>query len=174
MESSDNDFAQSSEWRHVLAAYGRPGVAQACLLLQDTLGVDVLVMLHLAYVCTQNDLCLPESRIDAADAVVRDWRNQVVQPLRSARRAIAKEEPATRALRASIQKAELAAEQHALAQLAAMPVWSGERHNTKNHSPVHGVAAFYAQRGNSADKLNAPEIQQAIHCLEQELFRKNP
>ena len=171
MASNDTSFLEGSEWQHVLNAYGRPGVAQACLLLQDTLGVDVLVLLHLAYVCGQNDLSLSEGQIDAADAVVRDWRNQVVQPLRSARRAIAKEDPATHVLRANIQKAELVAEQHALAQLAAMPVWFGERQHADTRPPISLVAAFYAHRGSCTDKLQAPDIAQAVHLLERELLR---
>ena len=139
-------------------------------MLQDTLGVDVLVMLHLAHVSKQNDLALPESQIDAADAVVRDWRSLVVQPLRSARRAIAKQDPATQALRTSIQKAELAAEQHALAQLAAMPVWVGERQHADTRSPIYWVAAFYARRSGCADKLQASDIALALHLLEEELL----
>ena len=69
----------------MLATYARPGVAQACLLLQDRLGVDVLVLLHLAYVCSQHQRPLKDGQIAAADAVVRDWRDRVVRPLRAAR-----------------------------------------------------------------------------------------
>ena len=166
MTSSETVFLQSSEWRHILRVYGQPGVAQACLLLQDSLGVDVLVMLHLGYVCQQHGRALPQSQIEAADALVRDWRNQVVRPLRAARRAIAKEDPATQPLRAAIQQAELAAEQHALAQLAMMPMAADGPPAAGARSPAQLVAAFYARRNACEQKLDPAEITQAISLVE--------
>ncbi|QHE87099.1 TIGR02444 family protein [Hydrogenophaga sp. BPS33] len=82
MATAEPAFLRSDEWRHVLALYGRPGVAQACLLLQDRLGVDVVVLLHLGYVERQRQCPLQASHVNAADAVVRDWREQVLRPLR--------------------------------------------------------------------------------------------
>lgn len=154
-------------WRHVLALYGRPGVAQACLLLQDSLDVDVLVMLHLGCVCRQHRLRLQAEQIDAADAAVRDWREQVVRPLRAARRAIAKDDPQTQALRQRIQQAELGAEQHAFALLTAMPVWADAPATANAASPTASVARFYAQRSGREADLQRPEIASAIALLDQ-------
>lgn len=174
MTSSDTAHPRSDEWRHVLAAYARPGVAQACLLLQDRLGVDVLVMLHLAYVCSQHRRPLQEHQIGAADAVVRDWRDQVVRPLRAARRAIAKDDPRTQALRAGVQQAELAAEQHALAMLAAMPTETGAQPPADAGSPTTLVATFYAQRNGCTADLQSAEVGHAIRLLDGEWTGDSP
>lgn len=154
-------------WRHVLALYGRPGVAQACLLLQDRLDVDVLVMLHLGLVCQQHRLRLQAEQIEAADAVVRDWREQVVRPLRAARRAIARDDPQTQALRQRVQQAELGAEQHAFALLTAMPLWTDAPATANTASPAASVARFYAQRSGREAELHQPEIASAIALLNQ-------
>ncbi len=161
------DFQHSAEWRHVVAVYGRPGVAQACLLLQDRLGVDVLVMLHLGYVCQQHRIPLHEDHIGSADAVVKDWRDQVVRPLRSARRAIAKDDPDTQALRTAVQQAELGAEQYAMAMLAARPVWTDAAPSDDAASPTKLVATFYARRSGCAEVLQTADIAHAIRLLEQ-------
>lgn len=154
-------------WQQVLALYGRPGIAQACLLLQDRLDVDVLVMLHLGLVCRQHGLRLQAEQIDAADAVVREWREQVVRPLRAARRAIAKDDPRTQALRQRVQQAELGAEQHAFALLTAMPVWADASATANAASPTAAVARFYAQRSGRAAERHRPEIASAIALLDQ-------
>lgn len=160
------EFQQSAEWRHVVAMYGQPGIAQACLLLQDRLGVDVLVMLHLGYLCRQHRCPLQESQISAADAVVKDWREQVVKPLRAARRAIAKDNADTQALRTAVQQAELAAERHALALLAAVPAVAEPATTVGAASPTTLVAAFYARRSGCTPELQTAEIQSAIQLLD--------
>ncbi len=160
------DFQHSNEWRQVVAMYGRPGVAQACLLLQDRLDVDVLVMLHLGHVCHQHRIALHESHVASADAVVRNWRDQVVRPLRSARRAIDKDDTDTQALRTAVQQAELGAEQHALAMLAALPVWTDTSPIECPTSTTELVAAFYAERGGHKADLKTAEIQAAIELLD--------
>lgn len=163
----DTPFLHSDEWRHVQTSYARPGVAQACLLLQDRLGVDVLVLLHLTYVCGQHPQSLNEGQIAAADAVVRDWRDQVVRPLRAARRAIPKDDPRTQALRDAVQQAELGAEQHALFLLAGMPLATDDTPPAADPgSPTTRVATFYAQRSGSLAELSAAEIGHAIAWLD--------
>jgi uncharacterized protein (TIGR02444 family) len=154
-------------WRHVLALYGRPGVAPACLLLQDRLDVDVLVLLHMGFVCQQHGLRLQAEQIEAADAVVRVWREQVVRPLRAARRAIARDDPQTQALRQRVQQAELGAEQHAFALLTAMPLWADAPATVDAAAPTASVAWFYAQRSGREAELQRPEIASAIALLNQ-------
>lgn len=157
------------EWRQVLATYGRPGVAQACLLLQDRLDVDVLVMLHLGYVCRQHGLALPDGPIEAADALVRTWRDQVVRPLRAARRSIDKDDPKTQALRASIQQVELGAERHGFDLLAGLPLWADTQTPTQAGCTASRVATFYARRNGRAAELLTADIQQAMRLLDREL-----
>lgn len=114
-------------WAFSLAVYAMPGVAEACLALQDGHGADVNLLLFAAW----NGACgrrLTAAHIAAAEAAAAPWRREVVQPLRAVRRAlkvgrggIAAAEAT--ALRDRVKAAELAAErleQRALARLAAL------------------------------------------------------
>ncbi len=101
-------------WQFSLGFYAEPGMAQACLQLQDSCGADVNVLLYLLY------LARAGRRIDGAaleriDSLAREWRAAVVAPLRGVRTRIkttvgAFEPATTGALRAEVQRVELAAE----------------------------------------------------------------
>jgi uncharacterized protein (TIGR02444 family) len=103
------------------ARYAEPGVAEACLQLQDEHGVDVLLLLTAAW------LDAAGRRLDAATAATlreaaADWAARVVTPLRGARRVLKRDPPAgaTAALAdlaRQIAAVELAAERVALATL---------------------------------------------------------
>lgn len=79
--------AGSPFWRFSLEFYRRPGVAEACLALQDEAGVDVNLLLFLLW---QASLGRRWSEWDVAslDGVVRPWREMAVLPLRAVRRAL--------------------------------------------------------------------------------------
>ncbi len=99
-------------WKEIGERYAVPGRAAELLLQQDERGVDVV--LELFCECLQ----ARGFRLDArdrqeADDCVRDWRAQVVQPLRQVRRALKPmmERVSDAAqLRARIQASELQAE----------------------------------------------------------------
>lgn len=99
-------------WRFVLTVYAAPGIRDACLLLQDRHGLDVTLMLFLAFARPASD-----AAIRRADGAVRRWREGVVVPIRTARRAAA----ALPALRRRLLAAELQAEREATRLLAALP-----------------------------------------------------
>lgn len=110
-------------WDFALAVYGRPGVPETCLALQDGLGLDVNVMLVALYLDSHGVALTPE-RIAALDAAVAPLRERVVAPLRAVRREAKGEtfgagDPApAEAVRQAIKKAELMAEQLVQALLA--------------------------------------------------------
>ncbi|WP_051237270.1 TIGR02444 family protein [Ottowia thiooxydans] len=171
---ADRDAAVDAEaaWEYALQVYARPGVATACLLLQNELDLDVLVLLHLAHVSSPiGAAAITSSDVEAADTCVRNWRNSVVRPLRSARRAIAKDNPALSELRATIQKAELAAERHALMRLAALPS-ATDLTQTKSTGAksIRPVVQFYAVRAASVPLLGRADIDDAIELLDRTLF----
>ncbi|MFL9824734.1 TIGR02444 family protein [Rhodoplanes sp. SY1] len=114
-------------WRFSLATYRKPGVAEACLALQDGHGVDVNVLLFAMWLGTQG------RRLDAAEMrrvldAAAGWARDVVVPLRLVRRRLKDApplvEPATaQAFRSEVKRLELEAErleQEALFGLAAM------------------------------------------------------
>jgi uncharacterized protein (TIGR02444 family) len=135
-------------WSFSVTTYGRPGVATACLALQDECGADVNLLMYCCWLGLRGCVLERNGLQGALDAIGR-WQAEVVQPLRRARLAIAKAPhgcvdatPAgtlgadavrgrATAVRRRIAAVELAAEQveqHALAAHAArLPATFGER-----------------------------------------------
>lgn len=72
-------------WQFSGSVYGRPGVAEACLDLQERHGLDVNLLLFCAWAGTRGQ------RLDGGDlgllrSAARPWHDEVVAPLRAARR----------------------------------------------------------------------------------------
>src|ERR1700739_2742498 len=78
----DNDF-----WRFSLAIYGQAEVAEECLALQRTLGIDVNVLLFCAWLGA-GAVTLNAKDIADASTAVGAWHHQVVRPLRGVRQWI--------------------------------------------------------------------------------------
>ena len=108
VEDDSNPF-----WRFSISLYGREGVAAACLGLQDRLELDVNLLLFCCWTGSRGR-AQGELEIAALIAETRDLREQVVQPLRAARRWLKGQVPAlgpaAGRLRADIKASELAAE----------------------------------------------------------------
>ncbi|MFZ5792299.1 MAG: TIGR02444 family protein [Pseudomonadota bacterium] len=111
-------------WNFSLGIYGKPGVAPACLGLQERLGADVNLLLYGCWAAAQGRALAPAD-IAKADAGMQLWREQVVEPLRRVRNRLKEGVPpvgaqAAQALRKRVLDAEIAGEelaQHALAAL---------------------------------------------------------
>ncbi len=120
----------AESWAFALELYAEPGIADACLQLQNECGVDVMMLLMATFAAVRRRVALTPSDVAAMDAACRDWREQIVLPLRALRTAL-KSGPApapseqTEKLRSSIKAAELSAERlqnESLAQwLAKLP-----------------------------------------------------
>lgn len=118
----DNAF-----WDFSLQVYAKPGVAEACLALQDARGQDVNLLL---FCCWAASLGRHLTAEEAAllERLSADWREEAVRPLRRARRHLKPLEgdPAVAALRAKIKACELEAERLQQARLfAALPLEAG-------------------------------------------------
>jgi uncharacterized protein (TIGR02444 family) len=103
------DRAGGAFWRFSLEAYGRPGVASACLDLQDRHGCDVNLVLFALWVGASGRGRLTEADIGAFDEATASWRRTVIAPLRALRRQVKQEADAT-ALYEALKAAELEAE----------------------------------------------------------------
>jgi uncharacterized protein (TIGR02444 family) len=118
--ASDNPF-----WDFSLAVYRKPGVADACLRLQDEAGVDVNLLLFFCWLGLTRDEALGE--VEIRDIVERTagWRDHVVRPLRDVRRWTkggAEGMPAgpVEALRSRVKRIELESERLQQAMLFAL------------------------------------------------------
>ena len=74
----------NSFWDFAVGAYRKPGVAEACLSLQERYGVDVNVLLYCCwYGCTRGSLDGPA--MERILSFAEPWAENVVRPLRAAR-----------------------------------------------------------------------------------------
>jgi uncharacterized protein (TIGR02444 family) len=89
-------------WRWSLASY--PKVEKALLVLQDRYGADVNLVLFCAWL----GRLTPES-LDSAEAALRPWCEEAVEPLRHLRRRL-KNRPEAAAVRELVKSAEFEAE----------------------------------------------------------------
>jgi uncharacterized protein (TIGR02444 family) len=76
---------EAESWAFALALYARPGVAEACLTLQNEAGVDVMLLLMATFAVVKRRLLLTADEIRALDAACRPWREQIVGRLRAIR-----------------------------------------------------------------------------------------
>ncbi len=121
-------FDDHALWQFSLALYGAPGVAPACLDLQDRRGADVNLVLFLAFVALSGRGRVSAAELAACRAAVAPWSDAVVGPLRQVRRALkagsgvalgdVPAEPAA-ALRRQVAALELEAEKLTQMTLAA-------------------------------------------------------
>jgi len=75
-------------WAFSLDLYAQPGVAAACLRLQDEQGLDVNVLLLCCWLARSGRGRLSEDDLAAAEARATPWRRDIVAPLRAVRRAL--------------------------------------------------------------------------------------
>ena len=74
-------------WRFSIGFYRQPGVADACIALQDGCGVDVNILLFFLWLATARRSVAPAAA-QAVCAKVGPWRDDVVVPLRTLRRKL--------------------------------------------------------------------------------------
>jgi uncharacterized protein (TIGR02444 family) len=74
-------------WRFSLRFYRRPGVADACIALQDGCGVDVNILLFLLWLAAARR-CVSLAAAQDVCARAAAWRDDVVAPLRTLRRRL--------------------------------------------------------------------------------------
>jgi uncharacterized protein (TIGR02444 family) len=151
-------------WAFSLGLYDRPGVAAACLALQDRFGADVNLLLLGFWRARRGYAGWADSeleRVVAAGAPV----NTVLAPLRDARRALRdlrEIEPTADALYEEIKALELKLEQVAQAWLAAAGRIGPAQRSAKG--PPHRDAEIDAAAAHLAAYLDriAPGDRQAL------------
>jgi uncharacterized protein (TIGR02444 family) len=106
-------------WRFAIAFYAKPGVAPACLELQNRHGKDVLIALFGCWLGASGRGRLDAARLAEAETCARPWRQKVVEPLRRTRHALKGIEGAEE-LYERMKKIELDAERVAMRRLAPL------------------------------------------------------
>lgn len=141
--------ADTGFWDFSLRLYARPGMADACLALQDRFGADINLLLLGFWRAHRGFPRWEPGELARAEAAVAPV-NAVLQPLRQARRALKnlqQDEPLAEPLYAEIKGLELQLEQIAQGWLAAAswisPAMRDEAGDERMAAAVH-LAAYLA------------------------------
>ena len=118
----EDEFPDDPFWDFSLAAYRRPGVATACLSLQDRRGIDVNMALFCCWVGASGGGILDGLEMAAALAVASPWQRDMVVPLRRIRKDLKGPGGGSEMLRRRVASAEIDAE-HA-EQLLISSTWA--------------------------------------------------
>ena len=141
---------KSPFWRFSVKFYAVPGVAPACIELQDQAGVDVNLLFFLLWNATQSRT-LSAAEVHELELTVGLWRETAVVPLRNVRRALKSPPPvmdrdAAEGFRTRIKAVELEAER--LQQEALYGLTQSGTLGSPAASPVeaarNSVAAYQA------------------------------
>jgi len=111
-------------WDFVLKYYGRKGVSEALIGLQDNQGIDVNMLLFLAWMAARGK-CLAADDVKFVSTTSHAWQRSVVVPIRTVRRLLKENAPlvpaeAAAAFRKKVQAIELEGEQLQLNAMAAL------------------------------------------------------
>lgn len=169
---------EADSWAFALATYARPGVAEACLALQNELGVDVMLLLMATFAAVKHRILLAPDEINTLDASCRPWREQIVRRLRTIRTEL-KTGPApapggvTEPFRAQVKALELQAEKIENQLLAeCLPLRPPEREPVRPEQ-LRGVLndvamCFAGQRGTKVDASVSSSIEVIVEAAMQD------
>jgi uncharacterized protein (TIGR02444 family) len=150
-------------WTFALAIYAKPGVAEACLALQDEAGVDVMMLLTTTFAAVKHRLLLAPDEIRALNEACRLWREQIVWPLRAIRSGL-KTGPqpapseATEQFRSQVKALELAAEKLENKRLVeCLPLRPPEKETVRPEqlrTVLENVVSVFAEGRGAAPKAS--------------------
>ena len=144
MTQTDNQA--SPFWRFSLRFYRQPGVADACIALQEQSGVDVNLLLYLLW-HARDGRSFTVAEVEAVERRIAPWRESTVVPLRRVRRALKTppalvEAPAAEAFRNRIKAVELEAERLQQEAMYALAAPSGEPSASAEAAARASIAAY--------------------------------
>lgn len=156
MQNSQQNF-----WNFSIELYRRPGVAEACLELQDSHGIDVNLLLH-SYWYGESfgsvDILLLQEVVEFSST----WKQGIVQPLRSVRQwmktrtHLVSENQALQfeALRERVKSEELSAEKIQQEMIEEISLRA---------KPANSATGLTAIRANLAQLLEICELPESDH-----------
>jgi uncharacterized protein (TIGR02444 family) len=157
-------------WNAVTELYAKPGVSQACLLLQDQLGVDVSFLLTALFHATRRQVDLTAEDIARLDRYISAWRSGIVLPLRTLRRKLKEGNPALDSvgeLYRQIKDAELLAERLEIdALVQQLGQMSGNRASAPSgRTTVEHIVKYFANASKLGHHVDEAIIQDAMSVL---------
>ena len=170
---------EGESWTFALDIYARPGIAEACLSLQNEAGVDVMMLLVIAFAAARLRILLTSAEVGELDQACRPWREHIVRPLRAIRSGL-KSGPLTapgnetEQFRSNIKTIELAAERLQNQLLVERLPQRPPRPDTVTAEEVRTllgcvVSLFVENRGNKPDADLFPSIDKIVDAVMQEV-----
>jgi uncharacterized protein (TIGR02444 family) len=160
-------------WNFVIEFYAKQGVSQACLLLQDQLGVDVSFFLTALFYSARRGVNLTAEEIERLDRHVSAWHNEIILPLRKVRRRLREGHPAIKSpsgdeLYRQIKAAELLAEQLEIGALVQQleKIARDPASAQSNRTTIEGVVKYFAGASEPGPQRDDAAIESAISVLD--------
>lgn len=171
---------EAESWAFALALYAKPGVAEACLTLQNEVGVDVMLLLMTTFAAVRHRLLLTADEIRELDEACRPWREQIVWPLRAIRTGLkaglsTAPGEATEPFRAKVKALELEAEKlenRILAEcLPLRPPGEAAVRSEQLRAVLNEVVMHFAsKRGSRPDTRLSRSIEAIVEAAIQDAF----
>jgi uncharacterized protein (TIGR02444 family) len=156
-------------WGFVIDLYAKPGVTQACLELQERLGVDVSFLLTALFYAVRRGLDLPAEEIAKLDRRISAWRTEAIFPLRGLRRRLKSGDllsQSTDEFYRRIKADELLAEQiEVSALMQQLEQMSGNPAAPSSQVVIERVIRHFAEASGQHACLVDDETQRAISIL---------
>jgi uncharacterized protein (TIGR02444 family) len=132
--------ANAPIWDFVLNYYGRKGVSEALIGLQDSYGIDVNMLLFLVWMAAQRR-SLGADDVQRVSEASHAWQRSVVVPIRAVRRLLKESAPlvspdTAAAFRKKVQAVELEGEQLQLNAMASMSATLTPRRASSSETAV--------------------------------------
>ncbi len=150
-----------SFWDWAVSAYGKPGVAPACLDLQDSYGEIVPLLLWAAWL-TAHNRTFDDDLATQGSGLARNWSDTVVAPLRNLRRRLTSpvtggDDDLRLPLREKIKGLELDAERAVMEILSGLSSQARPM-NLDINQPLNERMLDALSRVSLATRANAPQL----------------
>jgi uncharacterized protein (TIGR02444 family) len=169
--STEANWPDNPFWTFSLRLYARPGVAPACLALQDRHDLDVNVLLYSVWLGAARGVRVSVSDAAGIASCVASWHASVVRPLRAVRVDLKSDAhgaptPLADSLRNDIKRAELDAER-VEQQILFMQNWSDAPGATRS-LPIarENADAYLRSLGIQPDSWSEEKIGTILAGLE--------
>jgi uncharacterized protein (TIGR02444 family) len=165
-----NEPAENQCWEFVVELYAKPGISQACLELQDRLGVDVSFLLTLLFYAKHHNIDLSVEEIASLDRSISAWRDEIITPLRRLRRHVKASNllnSSTEEFYRRIKADELLAEQIEIGTVAQQlgPMRAKRSMSQLERDVIERVVKHFAASSGQQAHLSDAGVQHAISTL---------
>jgi uncharacterized protein (TIGR02444 family) len=143
-----DDADSNPLWRFSLDVYAAPGVSSECLNLQNWNGLDINVLLFVAWIGAERGMTVTKADLEQIDAKVARWQDDIVSPIRSVRRRVKNlQQPA---LYEEIKTLEINLERAEQRMLFALTAMLDGRKTAQKDAVAENVSLYAKSKGAAA------------------------